>query len=70
MATDEYTDEYYIKEIKDEPEYDIKISIKKNPENVTSYYNLHLVHVEVNNKDEKPLSETYTYFEGTVRSNP
>ena len=51
-----------------EREYDIKMSIKKEPETIDSYRNLHLVHVEVT-KDGKPLSETYTYYEGTVRNN-
>lgn len=57
---DETTD-YYIQNM-NESEYDITLSLKKSPEDITSYYNLHLVHVEVN-KDGKLLSETYTYYE-------
>lgn len=64
FTLDEETD-YYIQNV-NESKYDIKISIKKTPEVIDSYYNLHLVHVEVT-KDGKLLAETYTYYEGTVR---
>ncbi len=59
---------YYIRE-KDVSDYHIKISIKKEPEYISSYKNLHVVHVEVD-KNGKLFSETYTYLEGRVRSNP
>lgn len=55
------TTDYYVQTIP-QSNYDIKISIKIIPENIVSYHKLHLVHIEVM-KDEKLLSETYTYFE-------
>ncbi len=55
------TTDYYVQTI-NQPDYDIKISINIIPENIVSYYKLHLVHIEVM-KDERLLSETYTYYE-------
>lgn len=53
---------YYTKEF-NESGYQIKILINKEyVTDINSYSKLHVVHVQVF-KNEKPLSETYTYYE-------
>lgn len=61
--TNTYTPEtdYYV-QVVTLPNYDVKVSVKKDPETIVTYYNLHLVHIEVL-KDEKIISETFTYYE-------
>ena len=49
-------------------DYQVTMSIKETVTTDT-YHDLHLVHVVVS-KESKPISETYTYFEGKVGTTP